>query len=874
MFVGMEWPLVGRESALKHALELVSSGTGVAILGPAGVGKSRLLAELLKEAENTGMSVVRAVASESTRSIPFAPFIELLPTGPTPDRLAMLAAARHALEKLDGRRGRLISIDDAHHLDPVSLSFLTLVVGSGIANIVLASRTGQPMDAGLVGLWTNGAIERMDLGPLDRDESQSLIESVLDGSTTAHLESELWSLARGNPLVLHEILEGAVGVSVVRTPHGTWDLGGSPAKSPRLSDLVASRLRAIPETLQPAMDLVAVGAPLPYAIAQQALGDTLAELESRRLVMMIGSGGEQTVVPAHPLYGEILKEYIGSSRIQSACRTLIAAAEATGSISDPVRVALWQREARQTFSIDIALAGARAALIRHDPALCQELLAPLDPADDRVALLLGRALSYQHRFAEAEAALDDRWPNDLRLLTEIVSIRAQNLGFGLGRVTQARDLFARAAKAVDNPDLRARLNNERATISAIHGDFADTMSATQAVLSDPNTSAAPRASAHVALSVAHAMTGDGMGFHAVHDEAMRYADLAREVLPFAHDQIEIMHTAALINAGRFEEAVSLTGSAVEKAGRGGALVPTWLSARCMALVVMGRLRTAKSTAQRAHDLFSQADPFGLELQAAGIAAFAAGQMGDTGPGTLLDKIEVLPAAPRLSIWIDLGRAWTEAARGRPAQGARIAAESGRRAVECEHYAWAMLCLYNASRLGAPEHVVQDAGQIDVSRDVDLLATMRAHIEAFATGDAGGVADAAKRFAAMGAHLPSAECFAQAASILEGRGASAAAARCVVLSRVAELRCEDPHTPALADRPPLVTGREVQIAFDAATGLSSREIAARRYISVRTVDNHLRSVYRKLDVAGRDELASLLPGIPDTADRVLAPRVDS
>lgn len=45
----------------------------------------------------------------------------------------------------------------------------------------------------------------------------------------------------------------------------------------------------------------------------------------------------------------------------------------------------------------------------------------------------------------------------------------------------------------------------------------------------------------------------------------------------------------------------------------------------------------------------------------------------------------------------------------------------------------------------------------------------------------------------------------------------------------------------------------QIARLAAAGLSNRTIAARLYISVRTVDNHLHHAYEKLGIAGRDEL---------------------
>lgn len=65
------------------------------------------------------------------------------------------------------------------------------------------------------------------------------------------------------------------------------------------------------------------------------------------------------------------------------------------------------------------------------------------------------------------------------------------------------------------------------------------------------------------------------------------------------------------------------------------------------------------------------------------------------------------------------------------------------------------------------------------------------------------------------------------------------------------------TPALRARPNLVTKRETDIAMAAASGGTSPEIAESRFLSVRTVDNHLSSVYRKLGAGGREELRSLL-----------------
>ena len=52
----------------------------------------------------------------------------------------------------------------------------------------------------------------------------------------------------------------------------------------------------------------------------------------------------------------------------------------------------------------------------------------------------------------------------------------------------------------------------------------------------------------------------------------------------------------------------------------------------------------------------------------------------------------------------------------------------------------------------------------------------------------------------------------------------------------------------------LTPRELQIALDLASGLTTREAAAKLYLSPKTVEYHLRSVYRKLGIASRSELA--------------------
>ncbi len=54
----------------------------------------------------------------------------------------------------------------------------------------------------------------------------------------------------------------------------------------------------------------------------------------------------------------------------------------------------------------------------------------------------------------------------------------------------------------------------------------------------------------------------------------------------------------------------------------------------------------------------------------------------------------------------------------------------------------------------------------------------------------------------------------------------------------------------------LTAQEVQIAHFVAQGLTNREVAAQLFLSPRTIDFHLRNVFRKLGIASRTELARL------------------
>jgi DNA-binding CsgD family transcriptional regulator len=66
----------------------------------------------------------------------------------------------------------------------------------------------------------------------------------------------------------------------------------------------------------------------------------------------------------------------------------------------------------------------------------------------------------------------------------------------------------------------------------------------------------------------------------------------------------------------------------------------------------------------------------------------------------------------------------------------------------------------------------------------------------------------------------------------------------------------------------LTPAERRIAELAAAGRRNRDIAATLFVTLATVEFHLRNAYRKLGIASRTMLTEVLPVVPDVGHRVV------
>jgi hypothetical protein len=371
------WPLLGRETELAHLAEAIAGGqAGVVLAGAAGMGKTRLAREAIGRAEEQGAATAWVVATRAGASIPFGPFASLLPATPGPST-SPLDLLRHFGDTLVGRvpgRRLVVGVDDAHVLDDASAALVHQLALSDGVFVLVNVRTGENLPDPILALWKDELAERLELRGLSGEQFGELVPRVLGGQVDGPTVAKLWEMTRGNLLFLRELILTGLDSAALREAGGVWSWRGSTAVSPRLQEVVATRLGTLEPEQAALLEVLALSEPAPASFLEAMFSSTTLEAAERSGMAVVEKEGRRVVVRlAHPLYGEVAAARCPVLRARAIHRQLATALEATGARrhEDLLPLLIGRLESGESPPAQLLVEGGRRAIFSFEFALAE-----------------------------------------------------------------------------------------------------------------------------------------------------------------------------------------------------------------------------------------------------------------------------------------------------------------------------------------------------------------------------------------------------------------------------------------------------------------------------------------------------------------------
>jgi DNA-binding CsgD family transcriptional regulator len=870
--------LIGRREELAAVEQaLTSAGSRAVVLaGAPGVGKTRLAMEALGLLEARGLVVRRAAATQAASSIPFGAVAHLLPRlGETaPDRADLLRRSVDGLVAAAGDRGLVVGIDDAHLLDDSSAALVHQLATATPVTVLVTVRSGMSSPDPIVALWKDTVADRFEVQALSHAEVAQLVGEVLGGQVDGRTVQTLWRLTQGNPLYLRELILGGLDSGSLARAGGVWRWDGAMVTSPRLVELIEARLGRLDPGVLELLEVLALGEPIGVLLVERLADPQVLAVADRKGLLMIDEAGRRVQVRlAHPLYTEVIRAQVSALRARAVYRQLAEAVEAAGARrrDDTLRVATWRLEAGQSGSSAPGklASAARLAMAVFDFRLAERLARAAAAAGGEVEAerVVGLALLGQGRPEDAELVLASLTPSagtDQQRL-QVAITRAFNLYWILDLPARAKAVLQHVEPVLTDPGSRAELAAVLSSLLLYGGGINQALRALEPVLANPD--AAPRSTLQALVVATPALFHAGRSEQAI-EAAHRAFELedriGEEIVPWSHLQVAWNLDNAYLAAGRTEDAETLAKTCYQQAlGQSSwrieqALWAGWLGQIARA---RGQVRTAMRWLREAATLTDNDARLPFMPQVLGELAHAAALAGDLDVAQAAleaAKRYTADAARLFHLWVALARPWEAVARGERSTAVALAMELAEQARSRGQVTFQLQALHDVARLGEPSRVSRWLHEAAAGVEGQLAPLYVAHADALSSHDAVALDRVASGFVGLGLNLFAAEAGAEAAGHHQAAGRRTAAIAATIRADALAAQCEGARTPALDARQAHdLTPRELEIATMAARGLSSKEIAGRLVVSVRTVDNTLRQVYAKLAVNKRADLRLLL-----------------
>lgn len=445
----------GREQAvLQQWSHRVARGAGgsLVLAGDAGMGKSALLAELADGWPGTALMaggrigvIAPPFAALHDLLVPHAGWLSALrprraaalagalALGPpvSDDPLALAEVTLDLLRLVAEQQPVLVIVDDAEGVDPSSrqvLDHLATRLADDAIGVLFAVR--PPIEVGLVQL------PRLDFGPLDAVSSRAILRAA-PWTLARHVEEALLDLGEGSPLVLTTLpglLDDAQRDG--RAPIDPFELGAER----RVFSGIPHEIGALGSDAVVVLSLVAIAdrTSLPTIEHAAALLDLSASVRSV-LTAAVEAGivvVDHEIGFAHPLTRAAVLGLVGTDGVRRAHAALGAVRHGPSGV--------WHR--------------AEAAVLPDE-----QLAAELDEAVAEAAAR--RDLASMVKFARRAAALSTEPDDAARRL-----IAAGDAATTWGDAVEARALFERAASTAVDPVRRATARRKAGLVAMWHAD--------------------------------------------------------------------------------------------------------------------------------------------------------------------------------------------------------------------------------------------------------------------------------------------------------------------------------------------------------------------------------------------------------------------
>lgn len=881
--------VVVRDGELTEIADALRAGRSLLLVGAMGSGKTHLVDSFTasdafyvtaSERSRThraaalapGTPVWVSVGASGDRSgEPLGALLDVLPDVEI-DVTASIGSVRRgvveALRAMSAGRPLIVRVEDAHLLDGLSARVLAGLARQDDLQIVATMREHGAGTSPWLQLWKDGVAQRLDVGPLSHEQVDSWLAQTLGSTVAAETRHQVWQVCAGNPLRLVEATGAAVRSGVLRLATDVWVWSGQAPLSPRIIDVVRHEIATVGPQGRRALDLVAVArgldrdvlerivpAPVIDELLEQGFLSVRYRDDARAWRAQNAAASAHSARLPHLTCGVMVSDVLievssaGQRReMLSTLRTVQGDLESQSGLELVTAVAaalecgLPETPERIVSALHSSLMAGDCETVRRLATIALTVLPAQTP--ERLDVLGARATAWRFLDQPARAMRDVAQLREEMARTELDPARYVHHVVAAAEVVVAVEQYhhddhesALRALTLARHQVESRLESQvpveaalrldvaRLVVMACAGRISEVRDQAMALVTGPDAMSPHVLQLIPALVVDLNQTGRLLEAQALVQRHLGVAIAHADTRPWSVAEILSAGFLALIGLGEVEAAEGVVGMLSAEGGPFNIERTTGHLIRGGLATLRGRWSDARAELHSANVQFEVADVIGLSAMTLVSEALMAIASGDAAAGRdLLERARVAPSrlySAYMQGEIRLLRvdasAWLHASDSLDEALALAdwSSERGLHRVELDAVHRAVFALHTDGRIAAGADLLERAHTAAAVVDGRRAQALLAHVVAMFSGDHDLIMVATRELGACGVWLP------------------------------------------LSLPPVALTRREQEIAGLAAGGLSSKEIAERLVLSVRTVDSHLSRIFTKSGVRSRRELAAVL-----------------